>query len=280
MNAFMAYRVRPRSSFRRPPSASRLRGFTLLECLAATAMFAVLMGAMYSVFHGALRLRENAYETFEADLPRDYVVAMIKNDLASTVAPVGLLAGAMIGEKQEMGGFHLDRLEIHTASGTVNDADPWGDIQNVQYYLEQPQDPTQQTNANSYDLVRAVTRNLLASTEEEPQQERLLRGVRGLEFLYYDGEDWQDSWDSTTQENETPSAVSVRIDFLPAQLGERATAPIHIVVPLVTKAVQTEQEQDGETTGADGGAPPGGGGSQNPGGPNQPGGPTGQGGGR
>jgi len=73
----------------------------LLEILVATAIFVVLVGALYSLLHGALRLRETAHEVTEAGLPNDYIALLIKRDLANVSAPVSLLAGPMIGEKDE-----------------------------------------------------------------------------------------------------------------------------------------------------------------------------------
>ncbi|HEQ60409.1 MAG TPA: prepilin-type N-terminal cleavage/methylation domain-containing protein, partial [Firmicutes bacterium] len=96
-------------------------GFTLLELLAATAMFAVIIVALYSVFYGALRLRERAAETFETQLPKGFSLSVLKRDLADAVAPTGVLAGPFIGEKIEEGRRRLDRLEIHTASGRVDE---------------------------------------------------------------------------------------------------------------------------------------------------------------
>jgi len=220
-------------------------GFTLLEVLVATAIFVVLVGALYSLLHGALRLREKAYEVTEAGLPKDYIALLIKRELANIAAPVALLAGPMIGEKDEQGEQRLDRLEFHTTSGIVNDTVPWGDVQKVQYYLARAEEPGQ---SEGNDLVRAVTRNLLASTVEEPEEERLLSGVQSLEFAYYDGEYWQGVWDSTTRENETPRAVRMHVEFVPPEQGERERRPIDLICEIVTKAVAQEEEQDGQTS--------------------------------
>jgi type II secretion system protein J len=233
------------------------RGFTLIEVLVATVIFSVLVGALYSVFYGTLRLRENAYEVTEARLPINYIAGLIKRDLKNTVAPVGLLAGPMLGENVEESAHRIDRLEFHTASGIVNDKDPWGDIQKVEYYLEEPQ---QSGESEGNDFVRALTRNLLASTTEEPQQERLLSGVQSLEFTYYDGEYWEEVWDSTTQENEMPLAVKVRIEFMPPEEGEREMRPIELVCEILANAGGTE-EQEGEEGSVDGEGPGGSGGS-------------------
>jgi type II secretion system protein J len=239
------------------------RGFTLLEVLVATAIFVVLVGALYSLLYGALRLREKAYEVTEAGLPKDYVALLIKRDLANIAAPVALLAGPMIGEKDEQGEQRLDRLELHTTSGIVNDTDPWGDVQKVEYYIAQAREYGE---SEGNELVRAVTRNLLASTMEEPEEEWLLSGVQSLEFAYYDGEYWQDVWDSTTQENETPLAVRMHMEFVPPEEGERERRPIDLICEIVTKAVTEEEQGDGEAslgtggsgTGPESGSPAGG----------------------
>jgi type II secretion system protein J len=221
-------------------------GFTLIEVLAATAMFAVLVGALYPVFHTAMRMREKAADVMEETLPRHYVAEVMKRDLRQVVAPVGILAGAFVGKKEEDGTCRRDRLEFHTASGAVDSKEPWGDVQRVAYYLAESLVSVSGNkatgNTEAYELVRAVTRNLLASTEEDPKEERLLKGVRSLAFSYYDGEAWQDSWDSTTLENETPVAVRARIEFAAASANGPATFPIEMVVPIAAKAPTTEEE--------------------------------------
>jgi len=224
-------------------------GFTLIEVLAATAMFAVLVGALYPVFHTAMRMREKAADVMEETLPRHYAAEVMKRDLRQVVAPVGILAGAFIGEKEEDGTCRRDRLEFHTASGAVGSKEPWGDVQRVAYYLaESPVSVSENKateNTEAYELVRAVTRNLLASTEEDPKEERLLKGVLSLAFAYYDGEVWQDSWDSTTVENETPAAVRARIEFAPAAGNGREASPIEMVVlPIAAKALTTEEDNE------------------------------------
>ena len=54
-----------RSTYTSPRSNA---GFTLLEVLCASAMFLVLVSAIYSVFHGALNLRESSHEALEASV--------------------------------------------------------------------------------------------------------------------------------------------------------------------------------------------------------------------
>jgi len=252
----------------------RSPGFTLLEVLTATVMFAVIMSALYSVFHGALRLRETAYDAFEKKLPNDHVVEVLKDDLANILVPTGLFASEMLGEKDEKKNCRQDHLGIHTASGVLRDSEPWADIQRIEYYLEAPEDPAEAGESSGQDLIRSVTRNLLASVEETPEKESLLHGVQSFSVTYYDGQDWLDSWDSTARASDEadstplPVAIAVQIEFVPPQTGERETLPIEVVVPVVAKTVtpgasqsatgSSQSSQSGGTSGGKSGGTTGG----------------------
>jgi len=230
---------RPYRAGRRPS------GFTLLELLTATIMFSVILGALYSAFYGALRMREKAYEAFENGLPRAYVASLIRRDLLSLTPSGGVFSGPSIGERLEEGGNRQDYLEFFTASGVVDDRNPWGDIRKVEYRLDLPTEVSQRkqettVNEDGKDLIRGVTHNLLPSEEESPEEECLLHGVRSLQFGYYDGEAWQDSWDGTTQTDRSVLAIGLRVDFQPAEGNEaRSTPPICMVVPTAVKSVST-----------------------------------------
>ena len=202
------------------------RAFTLIEVLVATAMFATIISALYALFHSALKTRENAFRVFETDLSRHYVTILIKRDIVNTVLPTGVLAGGFIGEKEESGLVRMDKLEFFTSSGIVVEDDKWGDIEKIEYYLEESTE-----SPGKMDFVRAVTRNLLPSIEEEPVGEHLFKNVESLKILYYDGESWQDTWDSTTQNNELPKAVDMLIEFPSSENNE--IYPVRLVIPLV-----------------------------------------------
>ncbi len=62
-------------------------------------------------------------------------------------------------------------------------------------------------------LVRRCIRNLLAQFQAVPDEEVLCRGVTDLQFQYFNGLDWVDSWDSTQLQNMMPSAVQVTLEL-------------------------------------------------------------------
>ena len=87
--------------------------------------------------------------------------------------------------------------------------------------------------------------------------------VQGLVFLYYDGTQWRDSWDSTTADQTTgltntlPRAIKVQIQIASATGGPSLSqaTPMELVVPLFVQARtnQTQQSTGGQQQNAGGG---------------------------
>ena len=90
-----------------------------------------------------------------------------------------------------------------------------------------------------------------------------MTGVQTLTFLYHDGSQWRDSWDSTVANTTTgvsnglPAAVKVQI-FLATENGSGSRnrsreTPIELVVPLVMQQ-RTNQAAEVAAQAAAGGA--------------------------
>ena len=61
--------------------------------------------------------------------------------------------------------------------------------------------------------------------------------VQDLQFAYYDGANWRDSWDSTIGGTNLPTAVRVRLQVAPDQNAvSRSSDPIELVFPLVSQS--------------------------------------------
>lgn len=264
------------------------RAFTLIEILIATAIFATVLIAMNTVFHGALRLRKTTSKIVEQAIPINHAISVIKRDLRSALGPGGVLAGSIMGGYQggsfgpisSVSGSALSFLEFHTTTGAnddsrvfnvQNDFDRRSEMQRVTYFLREP---VYSTNLAGMELVRSITRNLLAVNEfqEPPDELPMMDSVENLEFLFYDGEMWQESWDSTVDTNSVLKAVKVYIEFAAINRDERLRkAPLQIVVPIVAQASTNQvdtaesdgQPQDAGGDGGDGDGGNGGGGGGN-----------------
>ena len=174
----------------------------------------------------------------EQTIPSNHVASMIKADLQGTLVPSGTLAGQITGTSQGSGN---SQLQVYTTTGIVDAVPPlgnvlpppWGDIQKVSYYLK---DSLSATRSNGKDLIRAITRNLLASGEPDLFEQAVMSGVSLLTITYYSGLSWHDSWDATAQDTPVPQAVKVEIDFAQQTSKDPARSPIEIVVPLTMQA--------------------------------------------
>jgi type II secretion system protein J len=222
--------------------------FTLVEMLAASAIFVVLSGALYSIFSSALRLRERAYATIEKQLPASAALSLMRRDLAGMVIPGGTLAGATLGQTDRRSGTSQDTLEFYTASGPLDEWSPypWGDIQKVSYGLVGFRTGNR---GEEMELVREGTRNLLdPNAAGEVTQERLISDVQGLEFQYLDEQmNWVDGWDSTLTDNKPPRAVKVSIDLSPAEEGEEQSPPIELICSIAVGDTETTTSTTSET---------------------------------
>ncbi|MBI3416011.1 MAG: prepilin-type N-terminal cleavage/methylation domain-containing protein [Verrucomicrobia bacterium] len=232
------------------PSSQQRVGFTLIEVLIAVSIFAMVLLAINSVFYGAMRLQRKTSQAVDESLPAQQAVALIKRDLQGIVAPGRVLAGPLQSGAATIPG-QSGGTAFYTDTGALEEMLPWGDIQQVVYFLR---DPVSRTTPTGKDLMRVVSRNLLATIQEQPVEQFLMSDVAALGFSYYDGTSWRDAWDTTTPDmstgltNTLPKAIRVEID-LAAPRGElHGKTPIQLVVPVVVQ-VRTNATQ---TTGGQG----------------------------
>ena len=61
--------------------------------------------------------------------------------------------------------------------------------------------------------MRRVIRNLLSETQVNPDEEILCRGVNSFTLAYSTGSQWQQTWDSTQEDNTIPAAVQVALEL-------------------------------------------------------------------
>ena len=123
-------------------------------------------------------------------------------------------------------------LEIFTSDGVLAADQPWGEVQKIDYSL---QNSTDRNGSGGRDLLRGVTRNLLPTVSNlAPEQQTLLTDVQNLAFSYYDGTNWNDTW-STTLSN-IPVAIKVTIDFATSRNDTQIKPSVQFLVPIVTFA--------------------------------------------
>jgi type II secretion system protein J len=242
---------------------SSLQGFTLVEVLMATLSFAVILTALNTTFYAAMRLRSRATQNVENIIPMNQAAAIIKRDLCG-ILPTNTLAGPLTAQVRGTVNNLSGYLEFYSTSGMDNDYQYWGEVQKIAYYLANPESANQ---AQGLDLVRAITRNMLPVTTEDIEETPLLSGIEALEFAFYDGTTWQNSWDSTTAATPLPQAIRISMQLAGQDYRFKANEPLEFIVPVVIQA-RTNQSSSSQTTSSGAGGSSGGGGTGAPAAPN------------
>lgn len=231
-------------------------GFTLIELLLSIVIFAVVLSAINGVFYGAVRLRNKTTRLVEQALPTEYAVSVLRRDLAGIVTPGGLLSGSLrtgVSTMATSGTSQDAGFEFYSNTGRLDPVLPWGEVQKISYVLR---DPTNRLTALGKDLYRMASRNLLATAQDIPEESWIMGGVQAIDFSFYDGSQWRNSWDSTSETTVLPQGIRVQISTYTEDaesgsaaggraMGTVSAYPIQIVVPVLVTTNLTQTTTTG-----------------------------------
>jgi type II secretion system protein J len=193
--------------------AHTLRGFTMIEMIVALAMVAIvaasLTSSLWASYHTAKQAEAAVAPTDQASIALEYLCDDLQNSLTPNTTNAQPLVGNFEAiQSQDTRGHEADNVQFFTTAESPQHEDANGEIKFVQYLVEQP------TGSSDFALVRQVTRNLLPpSVQPQPDEEILCRNVNSLTLQYYDGSNWNTTWDSTAENNELPAAVQVVLEL-------------------------------------------------------------------
>ncbi len=190
------------------------KGFTLLEILVASVAFAMIVLVIKVTLMESLELRERAQKRMDILNTRLRVMEVIEKDLRQCILTETTFAPAFKGDTLGGGVSRTDQLEFYTLSGMTITNLPWGNLQKVRYFVDQPMNEGRMELSQGLTLYREVTRDLNPSIQEVILPQAIANGINSLAFQYFDGEYWQENWDSTVDETKLPTAVRVRVEFL------------------------------------------------------------------
>jgi type II secretion system protein J len=210
-----------------------LSAFTLIEMVLAISIMAIILAAVHGVFFTALRLRNTAVDSLAATLPTEQALGVISHDLSNLCGSTntnGIFFGPLQTENQTNMLPNQIGPDFYTSTGELDGMTPWSCVQKVDYLLSAP---TNGYRGPGMDLIRAVTRNLvpIAQPTVPDEQHAIMHGVQSLSFLYYDGTQWDQNWD-TTQQTNLPLAIKVQIHMAPVRGQLAQVQPLELVVPV------------------------------------------------
>ena len=181
-------------------------GFTLLEVLIAMTLMAVIAMALYSSMYVAMKSKRSIEEAVGPYRYSNSTFDFLQKDLVCALAPGDVLAGQFQGVDGSAAGVDgADMLLFFTSNYVPDEGEIACDIAQTEYFVEN------RDGWKDMVLVRRQTTNLLSPKTIEGKSEVICRGVRSFNLQYYDGYEWLDTWDSTTQDNMLPAAVAISL---------------------------------------------------------------------
>ncbi|HYO09331.1 MAG TPA: GspJ family type II secretion system protein [Tepidisphaeraceae bacterium] len=193
----------------RPAARRRDGGFTLLELILAMGMIAMLSLSLYTAMRIAIQARRTAHAAVEPTRSAAIASDILRLDIENAQPPTGLLKGPFMATHQSgPNGGDADTVQFYTLGRDEQaaDDDPLAEgIRRVELAIR--------TDVNPPALVRRVTRDLISTTEQQPEEEVLVRDVRSFSLRYFDGTTWQEEWDSTALGDVLPLAVMVTLEL-------------------------------------------------------------------
>lgn len=211
-----------------------MRAFTLIEMILAVGIAAIVLISINAVFFSALHLRDATTNAVDEATPVEQMFSIMRRDLQCVVPPNpnGVLSGSFrTGNIASIGVADNVSAEIYTATGALHENEPWGDIQRVTYGLKN----STTVSGPGKDLIRSVTRNLLSSGTPQIEEQWMLGGVESVQFVCYDGAQWQSEWDTTSTSSlntNLPTAVRVLIQMTAKGGGNGRPQPFEMLVPI------------------------------------------------
>jgi general secretion pathway protein J len=182
----------------------RPTGFTLLEVVISVGILAVILTIVYNTFNSSMKAfsaMENegdAYAQARIVLSRmeEEIASIYISDISDEKNKTGLL-----GEDRDEYDLPADSLHFTSLSHIrwVKDSRE-SELCEIGYYLEKDEE--------TGFLFRREDWNVDGTLEEGGRPLELAEGVDGLNFRYYDGDEWVDEWDSRIKKG-VPKAIEV-----------------------------------------------------------------------
>jgi type II secretion system protein J len=234
-------------------------GFTLVELLLGLTLMGLIGIAGYGSLSSGLRAQARAAERSNADELVRALFDLIGADIESAFFSGGALDTGFRGTHEGDGDQARDRLELVTTRGVL---DPNRDIE-FDRTGEQPL-PGMDLVGVTYEigedgemgLTRRVRRVLTAAESADDIVHDLASEVLAMKLEYYDGEQWQDVWDSTASKA-LPLAVSVTLTIALDPDADTEAEPV-VITRVFRTFVKAPPDDEGQSGGAPGGGLPGG----------------------
>jgi general secretion pathway protein J len=202
---------------RRSSTHRGARGFTLIEMMLAIGVLALILTMLASSFNTIAHSKVHAEGRLMVDREGRALLWQLTKELRNAVqTPYTQSNVALLGNGRMGNGAPIDTITMSTFSGGHRRAITGMTPETIVTYNLTP-NPDQQ---GWYMLQRSQQSGLLTNTVAQ-QSMVLADNILSLHFRYFDGQKWDESWDSSSMPRGTQLPIAVAIQIQMAAPGGR-----------------------------------------------------------
>lgn len=229
----------------RPPAAERAAGFTVMEVLIAITLGSVILASVYGAYHMVLKTTANYSRNSDVYQTARIVIDTMAKEISGAYQPLFAEKGTMfLGEDEWYGGRENDVLRMVTTTLLQYGEEEAGyDSYEISYFLGAGEE-------DGLLLMKMRPYFNLEEPFEEGEEIVLAENIRALDFKYYNGLEWVDSWQwEEPEEAEAgeelpvlPYGVRLTLDIgLPGEEPERFTTTAFL--PMTPRPEEEEETE-------------------------------------
>jgi len=225
----MCYRSLPQRRLNdlpvRGPLLATTAGFTLLEIMISIGILVLVLAMVYNAFNSSIK----AFATIDAHGDAYGEARLTLNRMSEEIGSIYLSEHnpntGLLGEDKDEDDLPFDSLHFTSLSHIrwIKDSRE-SELCEIGYFLERDQEMEKSF------LFRREDWNVDGTLEEGGIALELAEGIEGLNFRYYDGEEWADDWDSKAKGG-LPKAIEVVL-LVEDPNGNRIPLSSIITVPM------------------------------------------------
>jgi general secretion pathway protein J len=203
MDSLHLDRKRPQRSPLKHPLLAATRGFTLLEVVISVGILVVILTIVYTTFNSSIKAFTAMENQGDAYARARIVLNRMSEEIGSIYFSLQNRNTGLVGEDKDEDDLPADSLHFTSLSHIrwVKDSKE-SELCEIGYYVEKDEETRESF------LFRREDWNVDGTLDEGGNPLELAEGVDGLNFRYYDGEEWLDAWDSRIKGG-LPKAIEV-----------------------------------------------------------------------
>lgn len=182
------------------------KGFTLIEILVASSMVGIVVFIIYFTFANTSKSIENSRLRIDSSQESRVILNKMQKEISSAFFSSQNVLIRFKGDDGKLNSIDNDQLNFVSTLNPFKSKSNESDLMEIGYYIKYGE------NTNSGNLIRRYCGMVDDNIETGGYEQILGQNLRGMNFRYYEGTEWVDSWD-TNSKGILPKLVEITITF-------------------------------------------------------------------